>query len=111
MGAGMGMGMGMGMGNQVANAFQQNQNQQFNPQTGMNTPPPPPPLSQYFVAVNGAQTGPFSLPQLQAMAQSGQFTAQSLIWKQGMAGWAAAGAEAELAALFGAMPPPPPPMQ
>jgi len=77
----------------------------------MNTPPPPPPLSQYFVAVNGAQTGPFSLPQLQAMAQSGQFTAQSLIWKQGMAGWAAAGAEAELAALFGAMPPPPPPMQ
>jgi membrane protease subunit (stomatin/prohibitin family) len=111
MGAGMGMGMGMGMGNQMANAFQQNQNQQFNPQTGMNTPPPPPMAAQYFVAVNGAQTGPFGLPQLQAMVQSGQFTKQSLIWKQGMAGWAAAGAEAELAALFGAMPPPPPPMQ
>jgi membrane protease subunit (stomatin/prohibitin family) len=110
MGAGMGLGVGMGMGNQMANAFQQNQNQQFNPQTGMNTPPPPPMQSQYFVAVNGAQTGPFGLPQLQAMIQSGQFTKQSLIWKQGMAGWAAAGAEVELAALFGAMPPPPPPM-
>src|SRR6202007_728830 len=52
MGAGMGMGMGMGMGNQMANAFQQ-QNQ-FNPQTGMQnqTPPPPPQMSAYFVAVN-----------------------------------------------------------
>ncbi|HEX7413628.1 MAG TPA: SPFH domain-containing protein, partial [Bacteroidia bacterium] len=79
MGAGMGMGMGMGMGNQIANAFQQGQgqNQQFNPQTGMNpqmggmAPPPPPAASAYFVAVNGAQTGPFTMPQLQAMMQSG----------------------------------------
>src|ERR1700757_2450485 len=50
MGAGLGMGMGMNMANQVNNAYQ---NQQ--------TPPPPPPVTQFFVAVNGAQTGPFTI--------------------------------------------------
>ncbi|MFL5753925.1 MAG: SPFH domain-containing protein [Bacteroidia bacterium] len=110
MGAGMGMGMGMGMANQMGNMYQQNQ---FNPQTGMNnnnqTPPPPPPVSQYFVAVNGQQTGPFNLQQLQAMAQSGQFTRASVVWKQGMSGWLAAETQPELAGLFSAVPPPPPP--
>ena len=104
MGAVMGAGIGMGMGNQIGNAFQQNQ--QFNPNNGMNTPPPPPQAVQYFVAVNGAQTGPFTTQQLQAMAQNGQFTKQSLIWKQGMAGWAAAETEVDLNFLFGSMPPP-----
>ncbi len=108
MGAGMGVGMGANIGNQMGNAMQQQQ--QFNPNKGMNTPPPPPTSVQYFVAVNGAQTGPFTTQQLQAMAQSGQFTKQSLIWKQGMAGWAAAETETGLSALFGAMPPQPPPM-
>lgn len=96
MGAGFGAGMGMNMMNQMANM----QNQQ-----NVNMPPPPP-VTQYFVAVNGAQTGPFSIQQLQAMAQSGQFNRQSLVWKQGMSGWAAADAQAELANLFSSMPPP-----
>jgi len=102
MGAGLGAGMGMNMMNQMGNAYQNQQNQQ----TGMNTPPPPPPVTQYFVAVNGAQTGPFNMQQLQAMLQSGQFNRQSQVWKQGMAGWASAEAQAELAALFNSMPPP-----
>jgi len=97
MGAGFGAGLGMNMMNQMGNM----QNQQ-----SMNTPPPPPPVTQFFVAVNGAQTGPFTIQQLQAMAQSGQFNKQSLVWKQGMAGWAAAEVQAELAALFNAVPPP-----
>lgn len=105
MGAGMGAGFGMGMMNQMGNAFQ---NQQFNPQTGMNTPPPPPPVSQYYVAVNGQQTGPFTVAQLQAMVASGQFNKQSLVWKQGMSGWLAAETQPELAAVFNAVPPPPP---
>jgi membrane protease subunit (stomatin/prohibitin family) len=95
MGAGLGMGMGMNMANQMNNA---NQNQQ--------APPPPPPVTQFFVAVNGAQTGPFNLQQLQAMAASGQFNRASQVWKQGMAGWATAEAQAELASLFNSMPPP-----
>ena len=105
-GAGIGMGVGMGMGNMVTNMMNQNM-----ASTGMNTPPPPPPpMVQFFVAVNGAQTGPFSVQQLQAMAASGQFNRQSLVWKQGMAGWLAAETQADLAAVFGSMPPPPPPI-
>lgn len=104
MGAGLGAGMGMGMMGQMGNAFQ---NQQFNGSTGNNVPPPPP-IVQYFVAVNGAQTGPFTIQQLQAMATSGQFNRQSLVWKQGMAGWLAAESQAELASVFSAVPPPPP---
>jgi membrane protease subunit (stomatin/prohibitin family) len=104
-GAGIGMGVGMGMGNMVSNMMNQNMGN-----AGMNTPPPPPPMVQFFVAVNGAQTGPFSIQQLQAMATSGQFNRQSLVWKQGMSGWLAAETQADLAAVFGAMPPPPPPI-
>jgi len=102
MGAGMGAGVGFGMMNQMGNAFQ---NQQFNGQTGQNTPPPPP-ITQYFVAVNGQQTGPFHMQQLQGMVSSGQLTRQSLVWKQGMSGWLAADTQPELAGLFSAMPPP-----
>lgn len=102
MGAGMGAGMGFGMMNQMGNAFQ---NQQFNGNTGMNTPPPPP-IVQFYVAVNGQQTGPFNMQQLQGMANSGQFNKASMVWKQGMAGWLAADTQPELAGLFNSMPPP-----
>ena len=71
--------------------------------------PPPPPVVQYNVAVNGQTSGPFTLEQLTQMAAQGQFTAQSQVWKQGMAGWAAAGTVAELGSVFAAAPPPPPP--
>jgi len=104
-GAGIGMGVGMGMGNMVTNMMNQNM-----ANTGINTPPPPPPVTQFFVAVNGAQTGPFTIQQLQVMVTSGQFNRQSLVWKQGMAGWLAAETQAELSAVFSAMPPPPPPI-
>lgn len=107
MGAGLGAGMGFGMGNQMGNMYQNNQ---FNAQQGMNTntPPPitPPPVVQFHVAVNGQQTGPFNLQQLQTMAQQGQLTKQSLVWKAGMANWLAAETQPELAALFNNVPPP-----
>lgn len=80
-------------------------------QGGMNVTPPPP-LSQYFVAVNGQQSGPFQLPQLQQMVNNGQLTPQTYVWKQGMANWELAGKVQELASLFGigaGTPPPPPP--
>jgi hypothetical protein len=71
--------------------------------------PPPPPLVQYSVAVNGQTTGPFTLDQLALMAAGGQFTPRSMVWKQGMSAWTAAGSMAELAPVFNAAPPPPPP--
>jgi membrane protease subunit (stomatin/prohibitin family) len=73
------------------------------------TPPPPPPIVQYNVAVNGQTTGPFTMVQLAQMVQSGQLTNNSMVWKQGMAGWVAAGTVQELAPLFAQVPPPPPP--
>jgi membrane protease subunit (stomatin/prohibitin family) len=71
--------------------------------------PPPLPTAQYNVAVNGQTTGPFNMEQLAVMVQSGQLNAQTMVWKAGMAGWAAAGAVQELAPLFAPPPPPPPP--
>lgn len=103
-GAGVGMGVGFGMGNMMTNMMNQSGfNQQQN-----NSVPPPPPIVQFHVVVNGAQAGPFTLEQLQLMATNGQLTKQSLVWKAGMANWAAAEAQPELAALFAAVPPPPP---
>ena len=47
--------------------------------------------------------------QLQQMAQGGQLTKDTHVWKQGMANWELAGNVQELNSLFGAVPPPPPP--
>ena len=113
----MGMGMGFAMAGQMAQqmmnpqanatANQQGANMQGG-QQGM-APPPIPQQKSYFIAVNGQQTGPFEIPQLQQMVLSGQLTLQSLVWAQGMAGWVTADTVAELLQLFGTVPPPIPP--
>jgi membrane protease subunit (stomatin/prohibitin family) len=107
MGAGVGMGMGFGMANQMGNMYQQNQ---FNPNQNQNTPPPPPPVNNYFVAVNGQQTGPFTEHTLEQMIRQGTFKKESMVWKNGMAAWAVADQVPELGKLFSAVPPPLPPM-
>lgn len=100
-----GMMMGGAMGGQMA-GMMNNMGQQM--QNAMNTPPPMPSV-QYMVAVNGQQTGPFNMQQLQQMVQTGQLTAQTYVWKQGMAQWELAGNVQELASLFAAPAPPPVP--
>lgn len=69
-------------------------------------PPPLPGAKPYFIALNGQQTGPFPMEELQRQAQSGQLTRATLVWTQGMANWMAAGEVAELNALFANLPPP-----
>lgn len=103
MGAGVGMGMGFGMANQMGNMFNQNQ---FNPNQNSNTPPPLPPVLQYFIAVNGQQTGPFTEQVMIQMAQQGTLKKDSTVWKAGMAGWVNADQVAELTKLFINVPPP-----
>ena len=105
-----GMMMGGAMGQQMA-GMMQNMGQKM--QGAMNTPPPMPNV-QYHVSVNGAQAGPFNMQQLAQLAQNGQLTPQTYVWKQGMQNWVFAGNVDELSALFappapGSMPPPPPP--
>jgi membrane protease subunit (stomatin/prohibitin family) len=97
-GAFVGVGVGGIMQNGMANAQQNNV--------------VPPPVMQIFVAVNGAQTGPFDVAALTQMAQSGQLKGDTLVWKAGMAAWAPASTVAELSAILGAVPPPiaPPPL-
>lgn len=97
--------VGVGMGNIINNAMAGSQ------QSGGATPPP---VMQIFVAVNGAQTGPFDVAALTQMAQAGQLKADTLVWKAGMAAWAAAATLSELSGILGAVPPPisptPPPI-
>lgn len=100
-----GMMMGGAMGQQMA-GMMQGMGQQM--QQAMNTPPPMPNV-QYHVSANGQQMGPFNMLQLQQMAQSGQLTPQTYVWKQGMANWDFASNVPEVASLFAAPGTPPPP--
>jgi membrane protease subunit (stomatin/prohibitin family) len=93
-----GMAIGNAMGNQMG-GMMNNINK---------TAPPPPPVSTYHVALNGQQLGQFSLEQLKQSAQSGQFTKQHHVWKEGMSAWELASNVAELTSLFSSVPPPPP---
>ena len=102
----MGDAMGAGIGFALAGQMAQNLANQGAAGT---TPPPVPTESSYYVAVNGAQTGPFTLTQLAQMAGSAEFTKESMVWKAGMAEWSSAGSVAELTSVFGAVPPPLPP--
>ena len=100
-----GMMMGGAMGQQMA-GMMNNMGQQM--QQSMNTPPPMP-SSQYHIAVNGGQSGPFNMQQLMQMVQNGQLTPQSYVWKQGMPSWEMAANVAELQTLFAPNVPPAPP--
>ena len=74
--------------------------------------PPPIPVATYHVAVDGKSNGPFSMAELQEMIKSGKLTKLSLIWREGMAGWAAASSVNELQCLFeNSVSPPPIPTQ
>jgi membrane protease subunit (stomatin/prohibitin family) len=88
----VGMGAGLAMGQQMANA--------------LNTAPPSPPnqIAQYFVAKEGASTGPFSLEQIEAGILAGNIEAKTLIWTQGMQEWAKA--STILSSSFRQTPPP-----
>lgn len=112
----MGMGVAAGMGQQMAgmmgggmNAMQQPVQQMPQQPASAPTPPPMPGATTYMIAVNGQQYGPYNMQQMQQMAQSGQLTAQSLVWCQGMAAWEAAGTRPDLASLFAPAAPPMPP--
>lgn len=101
-GAGIGVGVGVGLGNMFGNMMN-------NTTANMNTPPPPPPVLQYFIAVNGQQTGPYSPEQMAQMAQAGTLRRDSMVWRSGMAQWAQASTVGDLDAAFSMVPPPPPP--
>ena len=73
------------------------------------TPPPVTP-SVYNVVLNGQSAGPYDMSGLQSLVASGQLNKDSLVWKQGMANWTAAGAVQELGPLFAPAAPQTPPV-
>lgn len=102
-GAGLGAGMGFAMGQQMAQAMAGSAS------SGPSAPPPIPSAAAFFVAINNQQAGPFDLATLTQKARAGELSRDSLVWKNGMASWAAAGSVGELASVFSTLPPPLPP--
>lgn len=102
-----GMAVGSAIGNQMG-GMMNNMLGNMNANINSNNPPPPP-VTTYHVSLNGQQLGQFSLEQLKQSVQSGQFTKNHHVWKEGMPAWELAGNVAELAGLFASVPPPPPP--
>lgn len=108
-GAGMGMGMGFVLAQQMGNMMggTMGQQQGFPQAAGTAIPPPMPAQVPYYYAVNGAQQGPVSIDQLRALFASRTINRDSLVWKQGMANWAALQDVEELKSFLGGSTPPP----
>ncbi len=66
--------------------------------------PPPPPQTQWYIAQNSQQLGPFGFNQL--IQQN--LTSQTLVWTAGQNGWKQAAEVPELSSLLASVPPPPP---
>ena len=71
-------------------------------------PPPLPSEPSYYVAVNGAQTGPFQGHALHDEIAAGRLHKGSLVWAAGMASWTPAVDVPAIARLFDVAPPPVP---
>jgi membrane protease subunit (stomatin/prohibitin family) len=98
---GAGIGAGFGVGGQVGAIFGQMLN------TNPATPPPLPPAN-YFLYFNNAQQGGFDLQTVANLIAEKQITAETLVWKQGMANWAKINTLQEFNNLFGGQQMPPP---
>ena len=103
------MAVGGAVGQNIAGAMN-NMMGGINQQATPGAVPPPIPAVAYHVAVNGQATGPFDISVLTQMVAAGQLTADSLVWKNGMAQWAKAGTVDELKNLFANTMPPIPPV-
>lgn len=108
-GAGMGMGMGFVLAQQMGNMMNPNMAQQqvAQPLQGATAPPPMPVQIAYYYAANGQQMGPVSFDKLKELFANRTINKDSLLWKQGMANWAALKDIEELKAFLGSNTPPP----
>ena len=69
-------------------------------QTNDGPPPLPATNVEVWYAENGQRRGPVSLDQLRQLVRAGVVTKQTLIWRKGLANWAAAGTVEDMAVLF-----------
>lgn len=103
-----GMAIGGSVGRNIAEAMD---NMMGNTPAGISGSPVPPPIprqDRFYVAINGAATGPFDLITLSSMVASKSLTSESLVWQEGMTTWMPAKTVPAIAALFNNGPTPPP---
>jgi membrane protease subunit (stomatin/prohibitin family) len=114
-GIGAGLGAGVAVGQQMGGALAGmagasgvvNPGNTSSPvASGPAGPPPLPGAVSFHAAIDGAAAGPFDMPTLTTYIKSGKLTRKTLVWKNGMASWAAADTVPELQSLFSDMPPP-----
>ena len=117
-GEGVGLGLGMAMGQRLASGLPAQggaapQSPQPNASDGAGTgdmPPPLPTEAGWYVAIDGAQQGPFDHAALVGYVAAGTLRAGTLVWQRGMPEWRAAADVPQVAALLAeAVPPPLPP--
>ncbi len=94
--------MAMGVGGNLAGTISGGMGQAMagSAPTGSPTPPPLPTPAPLYLAVNGAQHGPFEMGLVAMKARSGELTPTTLVWRQGMETWTPAKDVADLSHLF-----------
>lgn len=113
-GLGAGLGAGVAIGQQMGAAFAGaagasgavTPGNTAPPASAGSAPPPLPSAVTYHAAIDGTAAGPFDMTALAAHVRSGKLTRGTLVWKNGMAAWAAADTVPELQPLFASVPPP-----
>ena len=102
--AGIGMGMGFAMANQLG--AQVAPRPQVQP--GPSHPPPLPQSAgtRYFVGKNGKKAGPFEEIAIADYIRKGAITRETLLWKEGMAGWEPMASFSEFQDVARTTPPP-----
>lgn len=97
------MGMGFAMAQKLSETLD---SPRENRATQTVTPPPIPGEKQYYVAVGGHQTGPYTTTEMVEKMQIGEVTRESLVWRQGIGDWTPADSLDELRDKFATLPPP-----
>jgi len=65
------------------------------------------PKEQYYISLNGTNSGPFELEAMKKKIKSGEVKRETSVWKEGMKEWAAASAVKELSCFLPPSAPPP----
>jgi membrane protease subunit (stomatin/prohibitin family) len=114
-GIGAGLGAGIAVGQQMGGAFAgavgapgavAPANTQPPAAAAAGGPPPLPTAVAFHAAIDGAAAGPFDMAALAQHVRNGKLARTTLVWRNGMAAWAAAETVPELQSLFASVPPP-----
>ncbi|MDC0948182.1 SPFH domain-containing protein [Gammaproteobacteria bacterium] len=101
------MGVGFGMANMLSQTLAESSKQLA---AGSASPPPLPrhDTLQVYIAVNGAQSGPFSIKELEGKRDGGQLTGETLVWMSSFSDWQSASDVPFIAQLLNRPQVPPP---